>query len=214
MRSSFHWHRTILQAGWRPRTHNARLAAAWLRCGREARAEESERRQTDLDSRHASYLPAASYTKRIRSRNREGSRLGCYRKCKNLLNTCQITFSFFLSFLFFPVSPFSTLNHNSPSGLTLCVFHWETGKRRRKWRRTWIKKKEAGGIFLRGGGVRWSVSLQENRVWPSLRIEHSWKWNSSPCKWRCMSSIVLWYVWVESVGLWSLINHVLLHIKM
>lgn len=38
------------------------------------------------------------------------------------------------------------------------------------------KKKEAGGIFLRGGGgVRWSVSLQENRVWPSLRIEHSWK---------------------------------------
>lgn len=64
----------------------------------------------------------------------------------SFLNTCQC-FSFFSVLLFFFICVLFNFEPKlTPLGLTLCVIHWETGKRRRKWRHTW---RQEGKINLR-----------------------------------------------------------------
>lgn len=59
-----------------------------------------------------------TYTKSTASAQEHQVNSAVITNAAHLLNTCQC----------FSEVPFSTLNWNSPPGLTLRVFHWETGK--------------------------------------------------------------------------------------
>lgn len=117
----------------------------WLCYCHVSRVKEAEYKLTNWpwqQTHFISFLP--SYTKSTGSVQEHQVNLSVIINAPHLLNTCQC----------FSEVPFSTLNWNSPPGLTLCVFHWETGKRRRKWRHTWTHKP---GLehFKRGNLFKW-----------------------------------------------------------
>lgn len=139
MRPSFHLHCTTQRPGHGPSTHTEHGAGASRHAtGVGVKAEWrslNTKLQADLDSRHTSYLSAAFsfYGYAAFTACDQEVNLTLIINSPKLLNTCQ----------YFSLLPFSTLNRNSPPGLALCVFHEETGKRRRKWRiRTHAKKKK------------------------------------------------------------------------
>lgn len=120
----------FLQAGCGPGTDNALLAAAWLHCDREGWAEEPSADKLTLtaDTLHICLPPVPRKESTAEIRSRVDSAV--------IINAKTCWTPARLALPPPPVAPFSTLNQNSPPGLTLCVFHWETGKRRRKWRST------------------------------------------------------------------------------